>query len=121
MIRDFAGTVTFVSFLLLIAPAMRGGTYEQRFNFNVGTTSFGDGSTLSENFSATGNAVASVQDPNQRELQLTSSAVTGTRTGFLLPNLDPVTPVQAFSVRWNSQVNGNPLADGLSLNFGTLP
>src|SRR4051812_5591383 len=92
------------------APAYA-GKYEQRFDFGVGTTSFGDGSTLAENFSETGTAVAGVADPDQHELQLTAQAITGTRSAFRLPDLDPGMAVTSFSARWSGQVTGTSLAD----------
>ncbi len=96
------------------------GDYFQDFSaFSVGATSFGDGSTFSSDQSS---SVAGVIDGTYKELGLTANGTGNTHSAFLLPDLDPGTPVYAFSAKWNSQVNGNfpNAADGFSFNFGQV-
>ncbi len=67
--------------------------------------------------------MASVQDATFKELQLTANgAIHTVRSAFLLPDLDPGTPVNAFSVKWNADLSGSfPNAvNGFSFNFGQL-
>ena len=104
---------------LTFAPA-RAGQYFQDFSpYPTGTTSLGDGSVL---LSSLLGAVASVQDATYKELQLTTNGVSNVRSALLLPDLDPGTPIYAFSAKWNADVNGNfpNVADGFSFNFGQL-
>jgi hypothetical protein len=101
-------------------PVAHVSRYFQDFSaFSVGTTNFGDGSTL---FSDHLGSVGAVQDGLYKELGLTASGTINTRSAFELPNLDPGTPIYAFSVKWNEEVNGNfpNAADGFSFNFGQL-
>ena len=105
----------------LLAPAaLHAGQYFQDFSSStVGATTFSDGSDLSSDRPGT---VAMVQDATLKELALTASGTVNTHSAFRLPDLDPGTPVYAFSARWNSQVNGDfeNAADGFSFNFGQL-
>src|SRR4051812_48678035 len=96
-------------------PAARAGAYFQDFSGNtVGATNLGDGSAL---FSTALGTVASVQDATFKELQLTANGSIHTvRSAFLLPDLDPGVPINAFSVKWNADVNGTMpnVANGFS-------
>ncbi|MEY4918331.1 MAG: hypothetical protein RL616_2244, partial [Verrucomicrobiota bacterium] len=108
--------------MLLVASATGtfAGQYFQDFTaFSAGATNFSDGSTLTSTALGT---VAAVQDATLKELQLTETGVANTRSAFLLPDLDPGTPVYAFSAKWNSQVYGNfPSAgEGFSFTFGAV-
>ena len=105
--------------VLLSAASLRAGQYFQDFSgVSVGATSFGDGSQVF----ATPAGVASVQDATYKELQLTASGTGNTRSALLLPDLDPGTPVYAFSAKWNTQIYRASTndADGFSFNFGQL-
>jgi hypothetical protein len=108
--------------LAAAGSALHAGQYFQDFSsFAVGATNFGDGSALFS--TAPGPAGgAEVQDATYKELQLTEAGCPGVTSAFELPALDPSAPVQAFSVKWNSQVYGAfpNAADGFSLNFGQL-
>ncbi len=100
--------------------ACHAGQYFQDFSgSSVGATSFGDGSTL---YSTSLGTVAAVQDATFKELALTASGTANVHSAFLLPDLDPGTPVLAFSAKWNSQVYGNfpNAADGFSFTFGPV-
>src|SRR5262249_47109155 len=85
---------------LAASTPSRAGQYFQDFTSVPvwATTNFCDGSAL---FSTALGSVASVQDANHKELQLTAALGTGTRSAFLLPDLDPGTPIYAFSAKWN--------------------
>jgi hypothetical protein len=100
----FPSPVCLAAFALASIQPARAGQYFQDFSaFPVGATNFGDGSTLSSMALGT---VTSVQDSTYKELQLTPY-FTGVRSAFLLPDLDPGTPVNAFSVKWNADFYGN--------------
>lgn len=106
--------------LLLTSLSASAGQYFQDFNASaVGATNFSDGSQL---FSTDLGSVAAVTDSTFKELQLTASGSSGTRTAFLLPSLDPGTNVYAFSAKWNTPVYGTfpGAADGYSFSFGPL-
>lgn len=117
--------VCLAAFALASIQPARAGQYFQDFSaFAVGATNFGDGSVLSSTALGT---VASVQDATYKELQLTANGgnnplnpIVG--SAFLLPDLDPGTPVNAFSVKWNADLSGTMpnVAYGFSFNFGQL-
>ena len=111
--------VSLVSMLVFAASSWAGEYFQDFTAFATGTTTFGDGSTLS---SSTLGTVAAVQDATYKELALTASGTANVRSAFLLPDLDPGAPVYAFAARWNSQVVANfpNAADGFSFNFGPL-
>ena len=103
------------------ATATLAGQYVQDFSAAaIGTTSLGDGSTLTSTSLGT---VAGVFGTS-KELQLTARTSPDTRSAFLLPDLDPGQPVYAFSARWDSRVQGYFLAgfggEGFSFNLGSL-
>lgn len=96
------------------------GQFFQDFSGSApGAITFSDRSQL---FSTDLGSEARVVDDTYRELQLTSGAKSDTRAAYLLPELDPATPIYAFSAKWNSQIYGSfPNAgDGFSFNFGQL-
>jgi len=103
-----------------VVGPLRAGQYFQDFSaFPPGATNFADGSQL---FSTSLGSVAAVQDSTYHELQLTETGVSSVTSAFLLPDLDPNTPIYAFSVKWNADVSGSfpNAADGFSFNFGQL-
>jgi hypothetical protein len=96
------------------------GQYFQNFQSSAASaTNFDDGSQL---FSTHLGTVAFVAGASYKELQLTATNFTAVHTAYLLPDLDPGTPVCAFSAKWNMEINGNfpNAADGFSFNFGDL-
>lgn len=111
--------MAFGSLLFALSARLQAGQYFQDFtSAGVGTTSFGDGSTLTSTHLGT---VAAVQGGAFQELQLTASGTGGTRSAFRLPGLGPGQIIYAFSAKWNSQVWEFPsAADGFSFNFGQL-
>lgn len=107
-------------FEMLATPVQLTGQYFQDFStVAVGATELHDGSELVSDHLGT---VAAVQDATHKELALTDHGTGGTRSAFRLRDLNPGTPVYAFSARWNSQVYANftDAADGFSFNFGPL-
>jgi hypothetical protein len=120
MNRILSAVVFFALALFFSSAPARAGQYFQDFSaFPVGATNFGDGSTLSSTALGT---VAAVGDPTYKELQLTPY-FTGARSAFLLPDLDPGTPVNAFSAKWNGDIDGygnGQVLYGFSFNFGQL-
>ena len=121
MKRILSAVVFFVLALFFSSAPARAGQYFQDFSaFAIGATNFGDGSVLSSTALGT---VASVQDATYKELQLTANGGnTPADSAFLLPDLDPGTPVNAFSVKWNADIDGSMpnVSDGFSFNFGQL-
>jgi hypothetical protein len=105
--------------LLKVSPTNAGSYFQDFGNSNVGDQSFSDGSQL---FSTSSGTVTAVVDATFKELRLTAAGTLSTQSAFLLPNLDPGTPIHAFSAKWNAQINGNfpNGADGFSFNFGQL-
>jgi hypothetical protein len=118
-----------------LSITLHAGQYFQDFaGIRVGSISFGDGSQLfgTGKGSATGavltNYIQTLSLPDgslnntNLELQLTESNAENITSAFELPALDPTTPVYAFSVKWNADVNGNfdNAADGFSFNYGQL-
>ena len=121
IMKRIVSTVCFLALALSFSSApARAGQYSQDFSpYPTGTTSLGDGSALLSNLLG---PAASVQDATYKELQLTTNGDSGVRSALLLPDLDPGTPVYAFSVKWNADVNGNfpNVGEGFSFNFGQL-
>ena len=119
--RKAAAGLAALGLAALAAPQAPAGSYEQDFGaFNVGDTSFGDGSELRSDHLG---SVASVQEPNQKELQLTADGVNSVWSVFVLPDLDPGRAVSAFSIKWTTPVYSESWnrADGFSLSFGQIP
>src|SRR6476619_3321588 len=86
---------------LLLCTGLHAGQYLQDFSSAAdGATSLGDGSQIS-------GTIAHVTDTTFKELQLTAQGVTSVQSAFLLPDLDPGRPVQAFSAKWNACIQGN--------------
>jgi len=121
--------ICFCALVSLSAPSfLYGGQYFNNFaSFPNGATNFNDGSTLSSTALGTIAGVtnftyAAVSGSSYSELQLTESGVTNVQSAFELPDLDPGTPIYAFSVKWNSDVYGAfpALGNGFSFNFGPL-
>jgi fibronectin type 3 domain-containing protein len=100
------------------------GHYFQDFNiFPTGATNFADSSVLYG--TALGqNGGPGVYDANLLELSLTETGYPNVASAFKLPDLNPGTPVYAFSAKWNAMISGNFSstggANGFSFNFGQL-
>ena len=120
IMKFFSSFTVGLLFALMTASAFA-GQYSQNFSTNsVGQTNFNDGSLLVS--SAPSNTVARVEDAGLLELQLSQSDIAGTRSAFLLPDLDPTNRISAFSASWVSPVYGNfPNAgDGFAFTFGPV-
>lgn len=108
----------FAAWVVGMSLPARGGQYFQEFNSLAfpRTTNFGDGSVLIANHLGT------VSGASSGELRLTSRLTNGTQVAFMLPDLDPGSPVYAFSMRFNMVIDGAfpNAADGFSINFGQL-
>src|SRR5262245_34481515 len=121
------GRLQFFAFCCLILSAFvfsnsaKAGQYFEDFSsYATGSTpNFANGAKL---FSTALGGTASVVDATYMELQLTASSIGNTRSALLLPDLDPGTPIYAFSAKWNMDIYGGfPNAgNGFSFNFGQL-
>ncbi len=112
-----------LSGVFLVPTALRGGQYGETFSsYAVGTSSFSQ--ATGELFSNQAGTTAAVKDATVKELRLTELDTPGTFSAFRLPDLDAGSVVTAFSAKWNSQIYGDAvfdgMADGFSLNFGPL-
>lgn len=103
------------------AGSVQAGSFSENFSaHNVGDTVFSNGTVLLS--STASNAAARVEDGALKELQLLQDNILGTRSAFLLPDLDPGTPVRGFSASWDAPIYGNfPNGGaGFSLTFGPV-
>ena len=109
-----------VALVFLVTGVLHAGQYFQDFSgSSVGDTNFTDGSQL---VSTSPGTIAAVTDATYKELKLSATSSSGVISAFVLPDLDPGTPIYAFSAKWNAPIySGFPnAADGYSFNFGQL-
>lgn len=94
------------------------GYYQDFDGLKTGATNSVDGSSL---FSTAMNSVAGVQDPFQKELQLTANGVTNVVSAFVLRDIVPGRAIYGFSARWDSEFYyTNPSGCGLSFNLSPM-
>jgi hypothetical protein len=113
---------------LLQAPLLAGTYGPQDFNsFAVGTTDVGGGTITGATVASVPNTtVVSVQNrpgsPTDRALRISQDGIDNTRGSFKLPALDPAAAATSFDVSFKlMQYGPNTLADGCSINYGTIP